>query len=226
MCAHRNLWQTVRDRWARTGPASRPSGVTTDLSTTPPHGPLGELVRAGSRVDLRRHTPAHREPFVRWYQDDEIAEMLRHDLSPLTANQAGNYFDSIILPATGRGTCWAIHEHDSGRLVGSTALVDVDEITRSSLFRIVIGEKDTWGQGFGTEATDLVLAEAFLRIGLQCVKLEVFQHNPRAQRAYVRAGFRETGRHVEWVSRARRQIDVVEMAINRQEWLERAQSTE
>lgn len=178
-------------------------------------------VRQGSRVDLFSHVPADRPSFVRWYQDAEIAEMLRHDLAPLSENQARSYFDSIILPATARGTCWAICEHRTGRLVGSTAIVDINRQTHSSLFRIVIGEKDAWGQGFGTEATALVLAEAFLRLDLQRVNLEVFAHNPRAQRAYQRVGFEQVGHHTEWVSRAHRQIEVLEMTITKTSWLGR-----
>jgi len=184
--------------------------------------PAGILVRQGRLVSLRRHVATDQESFVRWYQDAEIAEMLRHDLSPLTANQARGYFDSIILPATRRGTCWAIELTGTGRLIGSTAVVDIDERKRSSLFRLLIGEKDTWGNGFGTEATDLVMAEAFLKLGLDRVNLEVFQHNPRARRAYERVGFRQTGQHVEWVARAGRQIEVIEMVLTRQHWLEQA----
>ena len=191
------------------------------LSHDPTITAAGELVRSGARVDLRRHTPADRPAFMRWYQDPEIAEMLRHDLAPLTEIQARGYFESIILPASSRGTCWAIHVHDTGRLVGSTAVVDINEKTGTSLFRLVIGEKDSWGAGFGTEATNLVLAEAFLRLGLQRMNLEVFVHNPRAQRAYARVGFRQVGQHSEWVARAHRQIDVMEMTISKSDWLAR-----
>ena len=180
-----------------------------------------EPIRTGINVDLRKHIPADRPDFIRWYQDPEIAEMLRHDLAPLTEIQARGYFDSIILPATHRGTCWAIVEHHSGHLVGSTAVVDINETQRSSLFRIVIGEKSVWGRGYGTEATDLVLAEAFLRLNLDRVNLEVFTHNPRAQRAYARVGFRQVGNHTEWVTRAHRQIVVMEMTITQAEWLNR-----
>lgn len=188
----------------------------------PPISPTGgPLVRVGARVDLRRHTPNDREPFVGWYQDAEIAELLRHDLSPLTANQARSYFDAIILPASARGTCWAIFEHGQNRLVGSTALVDIDTVRGTSLFRLVIGEKDTWGRGYGTEATNLVLAEAFYGLALAQVHLEVFAHNPRAQRAYARVGFQRTGHHVEWVAGVRRQIDVLHMSISESDWRER-----
>jgi len=175
---------------------------------------LPRLVRAGVRVDLREHQGANREAFIRWYGDAEIAEMLRHDLMPLSPARARNYFDSIILPQSARGTCWAIHERATGRLIGMTAVTDLRPSDRSCLFRIVIGEKDTWGLGYGTEATALVGDVVYEDLGLDRIRLEVFQHNERARRAYRRVGFRETGQHSEWVGPAQRRLDVIEMALD------------
>lgn len=189
------------------------------LDNSPPAEPTEVAVRTGTRVYLRKHRLTDRETFVQWYQDPEIAELLRHDLCPLTRIQAQGYFDSIVMPSSSRGLCWAICELDTHQLIGSTAIVDKNEVTKAALFRIVIGDKSRWNMGFGTEATGLVLAEAFTTHGLQRVNLEVFSHNPRAQRAYLRAGFEIHGRHAEWVSRAHRQIDVMEMSISRDSWL-------
>ena len=174
----------------------------------------GEVVRTGERVTLRRHVPGNRSAFQRWYADAEIARLLRHDLSPLTERQSRGYFDTLILPLSARGMCWAIHETDSDRLVGSAAITDVIQTTGSGLYRIVIGEKDRWGQGLGTEATRLVLGEAGETLGLRQVRLEVFGHNERAIASYRRVGFRQTGEHQEWVSRQGLQIDVREMVID------------
>jgi RimJ/RimL family protein N-acetyltransferase len=184
-----------------------------------PGGPAsGDLVRAGRLVRLRRHVPANRAAFQRWYADEEIAHLLRHDLRPLTEIQSRGYFDTIILPLSAMGTCWAIHEAATDRLIGSTALTDVTgQERRSALFRIVIGEKDAWGHGYGTEATRLVVEEAFERLGLAEVRLEVFRHNTRAIAAYRRVGFRITGEHVEYVGRNRDRLDVIEMALDREE---------
>jgi RimJ/RimL family protein N-acetyltransferase len=178
-----------------------------DPSVLPP------LVLAGMQVDLRRHQVANREAFVRWYGDPEIAEMLRHDLTPLSPTRAKNYFDSVILPQSARGTCWAIHEHDNGRLIGMTAVTDIHG-DGSCLFRIVIGEKDVWGRGFGTEATSLVADVVRDDLGLRRIRLEVFRHNARARRAYQRVGFHETGEHSEWIADRQQRLDVVEMALD------------
>lgn len=177
----------------------------------------GVLVRKGRLVTLRTHVSANRAAFQRWYGDAEIASLLRHDLEPLTDWQSRGYFDSFILPSSARGTCFAIHERKSKRLIGTTALTDRTHTPDgdSALFRIAIGEKDAWGKGYGTDATRLVLDEGFISLGLNEVRLEVFSHNARAIATYERVGFAVTGEHVEWVPRRQVELRVIEMHITR-----------
>jgi RimJ/RimL family protein N-acetyltransferase len=180
---------------------------------------VGTLVRTGELVSLREHVPQNRAAFQRWYADEEIARLLRHDQRPLNEIQSRGYFDTIILPMSAHGTCYAIHERVGDRLIGTTALTDFVGVPRpSALFRIVIGEKDTWGKGYGTEATRLVVTEAFERHLCREVRLEVFKHNRRAIAAYERVGFRRTGAHVEYVGRERWELHVIEMAISPDEF--------
>ncbi len=191
-----------------------------DTDSTP------DIVRRGCLVELRPHHPGNRDAFVRWYRDPDIAEMLRHDLEPLNEIQANGYFLSVVLPSSVQGTCWAIHDVITGQLVGSTAVTDIDRTRGTCLFRIVIGEKSSWGKGFGTEATSLAVAEAFESLGLKAVHLEVFSHNQRAQQAYLRVGFIQTGSHHEWVSRRQTQIHVLEMKLDRAIWEVRQSSAD
>jgi RimJ/RimL family protein N-acetyltransferase len=177
---------------------------------------MGEVVRTGQRVQLRRHVPANRSAFQRWYADPEIAYLLRHDLTPLSERQSRGYFDTIILPLSLQGYCFAIHLADTGELIGTTALTDAGpEYPSAALFRIVIGEKWAWDQGFGSEATRLVLDQAFEVLHLDEVHLEVFRHNPRAISAYRRVGFQRTGAHTEYIPPHGDPLHVVEMAIRR-----------
>ncbi len=181
-------------------------------------GPTGSLVREGRLVRLRTHVPGNRAAFQRWYADEEIARLLRHDQEPLNAIQSRGYFDTIILPLSARGLCYAVHEAVSDRLIGTSALTDILPNGTSALFRIVIGEKECWGRGYGTEATRLVVAEGFERHGLRQVRLEVFRHNPRAIAAYQRVGFRQTGEHVEFVGWPRTELHVIEMVLDHAEF--------
>lgn len=181
----------------------------------------GARVRAGHRIELRRHVPENLASFQRWYADPDIAAMLRHDLSPLDARQSRSYFETLILPLSARGFCWAIVEGSESRLLGTTALTEVSNRDQSALFRIVIGERDTWGRGYGTEATRLVCEEAFSGLGLSGIRLEVFDHNERAIGAYDRVGFRQTGEHVEFVRNRGIDLHVREMRLERDDYLRR-----
>jgi RimJ/RimL family protein N-acetyltransferase len=186
-----------------------------DGASVAPRVPPGSLVREGCLVRLRAHVPANRAAFQRWYADEEIVRLLRHDQRTLSDEQARSYFDSIILPLTARGLSYAIHEAATDDLIGTTALTDLVSDDRSAHFRIVIGEKDRWGRGYGTEATELVAWEAFTRHGRDRIRLEVFHHNERASRVYRRVGFEVTGMHVEWVGSTFFELHVVEMKLER-----------
>lgn len=174
------------------------------------------LVRRGDRTELHRHRTADRGAFIRWYQDPDIAVLLRHDLRPLTTIQARGYFDSIVLPASSAGTAWAIHDRASGTLIGTTAVTQIDRASGTCLFRIVIGEREYWDRGLGTEATCLVIDEVFESLRLDTIRLEVFEHNPRARHVYERLGFVETGHSVEWAGAQR--LDVIAMELTRDRW--------
>jgi RimJ/RimL family protein N-acetyltransferase len=190
---------------------SSPAGVVPEESEP------GLLLRSGEQIELRRHVPSNLAAFQRWYGDIEIARMLRHDQRSLNDVQSRGYFQSIIMPATARDMAYAIYERETGRLIGAAALTDFSGMNpRTAYFRIVIGEKDRWGLGYGTEATRLVVLDGFERHGVDVVKLEVFKHNARARNAYARIGFSVTGEHVEYVGRDRYVLEVIEMQIDRE----------
>jgi RimJ/RimL family protein N-acetyltransferase len=87
---------------------------------------------------------------------------------------------------------WAITEAGTDRWLGECALNDIDEDNETGSFRIAI-DLEHAGQGYGTEATGLVLGFAFGELGLFRVELEVFDFNVRAQKSYAKSGFTVEG---------------------------------
>ncbi|MFF0434921.1 GNAT family N-acetyltransferase [Streptomyces sp. NPDC004327] len=86
----------------------------------------------------------------------------------------------------------AVVERATGRVVGEAVLNEWDAPNESCGFRICLAP-DTLGRGLGTEATRLIVGHAFEGLGLYRVWLEVYAFNPRARRAYEKAGFRAEG---------------------------------
>jgi RimJ/RimL family protein N-acetyltransferase len=82
----------------------------------------------------------------------------------------------------------AIHLAD-GRHVGNVWLADIDRRHRKAEVRVLIGDRPTMGGGAGSTAIDLMARHAFDTLGLHRVYAYVLAFNPRARRAFEKAGF-------------------------------------
>jgi RimJ/RimL family protein N-acetyltransferase len=115
-----------------------------------------------------------------------------------------------------------------GRPIGATDLRDISLEDGHAAFGIVIGEKDEWNRGYGTDALNAICDFAFGQLRLERIELDVFAGNLPAQRSYEKAGFRLEGtlRHGHFANG--RFIDVQRMALLRDEWqaLERPKTWE
>jgi len=170
----------------------------------------------GAGVVLRRHVPGNVTAFQRWYSDPEVARLARYQDGPMRSDEIDRFFQ---LRALGQESLtMAIHERDTGRLIGSCAFSQVDGENGSAMYHITIGEKDAWGHGFGTEATQLMLDHAFGTLGLHRIALTVFEFNERAIRAYRRCGFVVEGRARESIWRDGRWWDELAMSVLSPEW--------
>jgi RimJ/RimL family protein N-acetyltransferase len=171
---------------------------------------------AGERVVLRKHVPENLAAFQRWYADPEIARLARYQAAPMRPEEIERFFEARVLGAS--TMAMAIHEKTSNRLVGTCALSQLDGDNGSALYHITIGETDVWGQGFGTEATAMMLDHAFGTMGLHRIALFVFEFNERANRAYRRCGFVIEGRSRESIWRDGRWWDEIGMSVLEPDW--------
>lgn len=111
----------------------------------------------------------------------------------------------------------AIVDNDSARCVGEVVLNEWEPANDSCNFRILIGP-DGRDRGLGTEATSLILRHAFRTMSLHRVELEVYAFNPRAQRAYEKAGFRVEGVRRDALTFDGQRIDAIIMSVLAPEW--------
>ena len=64
--------------------------------------------------------------------------------------------------------------------IGNIGLHAISPKDHNDLFGIVIGEKDYWSKGYGTEATRLVLDYGFRQLNLHRVWSAAFAFNERS----------------------------------------------
>lgn len=170
----------------------------------------------GRLVVLRRHRAENLRAFQRWYSDPEVARLTRYQQSALSADEIQRFFYARIMGPD--FLAMAIHLRESDRLVGTCAFSQLDVDNGSTLYHITIGERNAWGKGYGTEATELMIAHAFSGLGLHRVGLTVFEFNTRAIRAYEKCGFVVEGRAREVIFRDGRYWDELQMSVLAEEW--------
>jgi len=66
---------------------------------------------------------------------------------------------------------------ETGQLVGYAGIASISTLNRSGEFFILIGAKDHWGKGIGTEVTKLITEYGFKTLGLHRVELTVYASN-------------------------------------------------
>ena len=169
---------------------------------------------AEARVRLRPITEADLPDYVRWFNDPEVTHLLVREIAGLTLEQERQWFARISSPEE-RARHWAIEVE--GRHIGSCALRPVPTGTTATL-GITIGEKGYWGKGYGTAAVREMLRIGFQEMDLRRVQLHVRADNPRAIRCHQKCGFLQEGVLRQTVFKRGRFIDLVVMAILREEW--------
>ncbi|WP_079171002.1 MULTISPECIES: GNAT family N-acetyltransferase [unclassified Streptomyces] len=111
----------------------------------------------------------------------------------------------------------AVVEKATGRVVGEVVLNGWDAGNESCNFRICL-VPGTFGRGYGTEATRLILGHGFEALGLHRISLEVYAFNPRARRAYEKAGFVAEGVLRDALLWEGERVDATVMSVLAPEW--------
>jgi RimJ/RimL family protein N-acetyltransferase len=170
---------------------------------------------SGPRLYLR---PIEREDAPRlasFLNDPQVRRtLLAH--RPLSVAQ-----EQTFLETTGRDehhVVLGISRQGQEELIGATGLHGLDFRSRRAELGLVIGDHSAWGQGFGTEATRMMLDYGFGTLNLHKVWLQVYAHHMPAIRVYERVGFRKEGVQREQHYVEGRYVDGVLMGILRSEW--------
>ena len=112
----------------------------------------------------------------------------------------------------------AICLRENDEYIGNIYLRNIDWFSRSASLAKLIGSKAHWGEGYGTEATLLILRHAFYDLGLERIDARTLVTNLGSIRVNEKCGFRIEGtlRHAAFKDGAYR--DLYLMAVLREDF--------
>lgn len=131
------------------------------------------------------------DTYARWMNDLRVTRTLAAPSMPMSAEKEQQWFDGAAV--TSSEVVFTMYVLESMQPIGNTGLHDIDPVSRTASFGIVIGEVDAWGHGYGTEAARMMVQYGFDVLGLHNIQLMCYANNPGGLKAYERAGFKHVG---------------------------------
>lgn len=129
--------------------------------------------------------------YLSWLNDPETTQGLASGRFPTSLDQLQSYIRQIIDDPN--SVMFAICDAVTGDHLGNIKLDRFDWVSRTCELGLLIGDKNSWGKGIGTEVCKLVTDYAFEQLNVRKVSLTVYSNNPNAIRLYEKIGFEKEG---------------------------------
>src|SRR5688500_30086 len=176
---------------------------------------LGSRLLKGKRVYLGAMSRDYIPLYAQWFSDLETLGLTgTNHVLPQTEESERAWYEWL---KENNNYSFAICLIEEERPIGNLILKTPDWRSRFCEVGIAIGDKDYWGEGYGTEAMQIALRYAFLELNLNRVELGVSAFNSRAIRSYEKCGFKTEAVQREALYRDGKYHDIVAMAILREE---------
>lgn len=179
----------------------------------------------GKKVQLTALQSEDSATIAQWYRDTTfLRDYDTRPAYPRTAKQLASFFEEA--QDSKSGFTFAVRLLDSERIIGILQLDGIAWTHGTAFVSIGIGEEADRGQGYGSEAMELLLQFTFNELNLHRVCLTVFSYNERAVALYERIGFRREGVYREHLHRDGQRYDMLLYGLLRHEWQERKEQKE
>ncbi len=164
----------------------------------------------GERLYLR---PLEKEDMIhirQWANDPEVRG-LTGEVLPMGPAAADEFWERV---RTERDRVWfAVVLKEGDHVIGEAGLLRMFPAWRTTDLTIILGDKEAWGKGHGTEAIRLLMDYAFGALNMHRLSLGVVGFNERALRFYEKVGFRREGVQRDGYYHGHRYHDFVMMSI-------------
>lgn len=149
----------------------------------------------GERIVLREYRKEDITFIRKWVNDSEFTDNLGDIFAfPHSMKNTEDYLNFIDSKSGLDKSNFVIAHKETEEYIGQIDLIEIDWKNRWAVLGIVIGTKENWGKGYGSEAIKVLQDIVFNRLNLNKLELRVHDYNERAKKCYRSCGFKEEGR--------------------------------
>lgn len=154
---------------------------------------VNKLKIKGKRIYLRLLCPndASKE-YLKWLKDPSINQYLESRFNSYTLNLIKNY-----IRATNKNNSnflFGIFLNSNNEHIGNIKIGNINSFHRFADLGIMIGKKELWGKGYGTEAIKLATRFAFRKLKLHKLFAGIYANNKGSYKAFFKCGYILAGR--------------------------------
>lgn len=163
-------------------------------------------------IQYEKFVEQHIPTYYKWRNDETVAVFDQSEfLRPRSFEEIEDWAQILVNGHTYIASV-------DGVYIGTIALMKVDERNRHAELAIVIGEKDYWSKGYGSQMMHTLLEYGFEGLNLDRLYLHVFSFNERAIKFYEKFNFKHEGTLRNMLYRNGKYHDLLAYGLMRDEW--------
>lgn len=175
------------------------------------------MINSKKQYLLRKPEPSDIPSLYIFKNDQQISSMLGGFHSGYSESDIDAWIETHKLLKN--EVLWVIADSHDNSCLGHVGLYNIDHRIRSAEFGLLIGRKDKWGIGLGSDITKEVLHYGFSQLNLNRISLTVLQTNNRACSLYQKLGFVPEGTLRSAQFKDGRYVDLLCFSLLRDEYI-------
>jgi len=170
----------------------------------------------GEKIILKPLNLSQAGNFVHWLKNKEVNKFLSADQSNLNLKKEKEFIKKTN--QSKNEIRWAIYTK-YGVHIGGTGLQKIDKYNHfKAEWGIIIGDKNYWNKGLGTDVLKTILKFFFKNLKLNRLELGVFPLNKGGLRCYEKCGFKFEGIKKQSFYKNGKFLDEIIMAITKNDY--------
>jgi RimJ/RimL family protein N-acetyltransferase len=171
---------------------------------------------SSDKIYFRPYEAGDSKLIYQWFNDPVTTYYMFTGQRPMTPEQIEKSLAEDT--SCSHNVIFIVIDKKSKKAIGLTGLYEINHTARKAEMRIIIGEPNFRGKGYGTEIVQLVNYYGFDRLNLNRIYLGFTSANKGGENAYKNAGYVYEGTLKQDIYRNSQYYDSTRMAILRDDY--------
>jgi RimJ/RimL family protein N-acetyltransferase len=154
---------------------------------------------------------------LKWFNDLDVIQCLSQYL-PINEIAEEKWLEELSLVRRETDVVFIVEIIEGNKPIGSCGIHKINYRNGNAEITMVIGEKEYWGKGYGTEATFPMIEYCFNHLNLVRITAGAYSFNDRSVSALVKMGFQKEGVQRKAVFHNGKYYDHILFGLLREDW--------